>query len=123
MYERYYLDNRVLALFALLAFVLIAIAFLGTRPTKYALGFYRIRPLSWWGRGESFYLLLWNAEQTEAHVQIGGDINCSTSVPPIAFAYVVCSVPRAAPGEHRILKVCLTWEELSECGELSLVFD
>lgn len=123
MYEGYALNSRTLALIALFAFFLAVVSILLAQPSKHARGFYHVRPLAWWGREENIYILLWNAEEVEARVQISGDINCSVSIPAESLARVVCRVPRAVPGEYRIVHACLASEKTSECGELTLVFD
>ncbi len=123
MYERSSLNNRGIALLALFAAIIMVIVFLGTSPTKYARGFYHVRPLAWWGREDTINIILWNAEQTEVHVKIEGNVSCSATVPPVGFVQATCRVPKARPGEYHVLNICLVSEEFNECGELSLIFD
>ncbi len=104
---------------ALLVVLALSFLLLSGGREKRALGFYSVRPLAWWGSGESIHVILWNSEGHAVDVNVSGDISCSTSVPPFSAVETLCKTSPTSPGEYRDLNVCIN----DECGRLSLVFD
>ncbi len=104
---------------ALVGLAALAFLLLAGGHEKRAEGFYTIRPLDWWGRGDTVHVILWNPGKSTVDVNVSGDISCLVSIPPFSAADAACRTSPASPGEYRDMNVCID----GECGKVSLVFD